>query len=145
MESIHVVQCALNDNPRKMASAQAAALVNAQYKELVRVVTYAIEDIPTLEDKWFVHDNTQQEHHIKRNGETFDFLKEHYSKYMPTYIGFDLYVPRVDATQHKVYPIWVTYPQADTSVNRRATIAALQGIIRDPNLQHFEQDAREFL
>lgn len=131
------------NNTSEMNNEQAAADAEADYRELVRVVTYAIEDVPTIHDKYFVHDNVRRRHLIRRGGETFNFNKEHYSNVFPTWIGFELWVNQSGTL--KAFPIWVTHPQADTSVNRRATIAALERLIRHRNLKHYERDAREYL
>lgn len=127
-----------------MATAQPAGGQGAvAYETLVRVVTYALEDIPTLNNKWFVHDNKEHEHDIERNGETFKFMKKHYTKYDPKTIGFDLEVPDADGVV-QTHTLWVKNPQTDTSINRRATIGALKLLISVPNKKNAQVEATQY-
>ena len=72
-----------------------ATAAEIHFQQVVRVATYAIEDLASLsETEWFTHDNQQRKHQIKRDGEEFTFRKSHYSRYKPTYIGYDLETPQ---------------------------------------------------
>ncbi len=105
---------------------------DANYRELVRVTSYALEDVQTLDAAWFVHDNGLLEHTIERNGECFPLKKSHYSNYDPTLIGYDLGVPQITmdgSIQVRKFGLWVAHPKADADINRQAVTDALRKLI----------------
>ena len=125
-----------NDSNDRMTTtaAELAAQAEADFQEVVRVVTYALEDLEILDrDKWFKHEDTQHTHLIQRNGEEFTFSKNLYSMYKPTHIGFVLSIPLRGKLTN--FSIWVTDPVEDTAVNKRAAVRALEKLKSMRNLK----------
>ncbi|KAI0737956.1 hypothetical protein C8Q80DRAFT_1348024 [Daedaleopsis nitida] len=113
---------------------------DADYQQISRVVTYALEDLGGLSDEWFVHDKHERTHVITRGQEEFDFTKSHFSKYDPTCIGFDLQVPQTAGLTF--FTLWIQHPRSDTGANRRATEAALLRLKNTRNVKQIQVDAR---
>ena len=115
-------------------AAELAARAEAEFQQVVRVVTYAIEDLEILNHtEWFKHDDAERTHSIQRNGEEFAFSKNSYSRFKPTHIGFVLSIPlRGKLTK---FTIWVTDPVEDTAVNKRAAVRALEKLKSMRNLR----------
>ncbi len=103
----------------------AAAEAEANFQQVVRVVNYALEDLASLGDEWFVHDDARLKHKIKREGlgEGVEFSKAHHSSAMPPLIGFKLMIPQ--STGLEPFVLWILNPDANVARNRRATIGAL--------------------
>ena len=115
-------------------AAELAAQAEAEFQQLVRAVTYTIEDLEILNrDEWFKHDPTQLVHTVKRNGEQFSFSKNRYSKYKPTHIGYELTFVRSSGKEEK-FVIWVINPVEDTAVNKRAAVRGLERLKSMRNL-----------
>ena len=115
-------------------AAELAAQAEADFQKVVRVVTYAIEDLEILNRyEWFKHDDTPRTHIIKRNGEEFTFSKNSYSRYNPTHIGFMLSIRISEGLTH--FAIWVMDPVEDTAVNKRAAVRALERLKSMRNLR----------
>ncbi len=122
--------------------AEIAALVEANYQQVVRVVTYALEDLATLGDEWFVHDDVRLEHIIKRETEEFKFTKSNYSNQVPPYIGFQLSIPQ--GAKMTTFAIWVRDVDQNVARNRRATIGALQRLRDTRHLQTIQVYATQY-
>ena len=115
-------------------AAELAAQAEAEFQQLVRAVTYTIEDLEILNrDEWFKHDPRQYLHTVKRNGEEFSFSKNLYSGYKPTHIGYELTIVRSSGMRTK-FVIWVMNPVEDTAVNKRAAVRALERLKSMRNL-----------
>lgn len=118
-------------------AAEQAAQAEADFQQVVRVATYAIEDLPNLDrETWFKHDNVTLSHDIVRNGEAFTFEKTLFSRIKPTFIGYELHIPL--STGMSTFAIYVRDPVEDTAVNRRAASRALERFTTIRNLRLVE-------
>lgn len=118
-------------------AAEQAAQAEADFQQVVRVVTYAIEDLPNLDqEKWFKHDNARLSHRIVRNGEQFAFRKTLFSRIKPTFIGYQLRIPLSSGLS--TFTIYVRDPVEDTAVNRMAASRALERFTNMRNLKLVE-------
>ena len=122
-----------------MSESTSASQAEADFQRLVRVATYAIEDLPNLDQiRWFTHDGEKLDHRIRRNGEAYLFSKSHssYPESKPMYIGYELCIAQ--STGWKIYTIWVCDPVEDTAVNRKAAAKALERFTTMRNLMLVE-------
>ena len=119
---------------QRLEAQRQAAQRQADYQQVVRVVTYAIEDLPHLPDEWFVHMDITGRHTIVRNGEQFAFNRQGFSQANPSVIGFELYVPQASSLRPARISLWIENPHQNVAVNRRATRGALERIIARGNL-----------
>ncbi|KAI0696973.1 hypothetical protein C8T65DRAFT_29127 [Cerioporus squamosus] len=133
------------DSDKMATPAEWAAQAETNIQQVVRVVTYALEDLASLGDEWFVHDEAVLEHRIKRGSEEFLFTKIHFSNRVPPYIGFQLSIPQRVAQDITMTPfnLWVCDPDPNTARNRRATIGALERLRDTRNLQAVQVSAAD--
>ncbi|KAI0076780.1 hypothetical protein K474DRAFT_1754690 [Panus rudis PR-1116 ss-1] len=110
-------------------------------------IVYALDELPKLADLWFRHNDSQYSLVLKRDGNSFecDFRKSNFSSWNPSLLGYSIHIPQIVSPSGTVkqerFSIWITHPQADANVNRRAVLEGLRLLASDPTRSSAQIDA----